>query len=84
MSQKDKLMKRLLSYPKDFTFTELTSLLGHHGYYIIKAGKTRGSRVTFTNDKNDYIRIHKPHPRNIMKKYQVNDIIASLSERGLL
>jgi len=83
MSKKDKLLERLLSRPKDFTFDELITLLGRFGYYIVNAGKTGGSRVTFTNG-DDYIRLHKPHPRNILKSYQVDDIIASLKERELI
>ena len=84
MSKKSKLLDRLLSQPKDFTFDELTTLLNQLGYFIITTGKTSGSRVTFANTEKDYIRLHKPHPRNILKPYQINDIITALSERGLL
>ena len=84
LSRKEKLINRLLSRPADFTFEELTTLLGHFGYSLGGAGKTGGSRVVFTNDGGDYIRLHKPHPRNILKRYQVDDLIAVLSERGLL
>jgi hypothetical protein len=75
---------RLLSRPSDFTFEELTTLLGLLGYTNSGRGKTGGSRVAFTDGKGDYIRLHKPHPRNTLKQYQVDDIIAALSERGLL
>ena len=84
MSKKDKLTERLLSRPNDFTFEELTTLLNRLGYTLRSAGKTGGSRVTFAKDDGDYIRLHKPHPRNILKQYQVDDIIDVLSERGLL
>jgi len=40
--------------------------------------------VVFANITGDYIRLHKPHPRNILKLYQIDDIIANLTERGLL
>jgi len=83
LSKKDKLLERLLLRPKDFTFDELTTLLGGFGYYLIKAGKTGGSRVAFSNGE-DYIRLHKPHPRNILKPYQIDDIIASLKERKII
>ena len=83
MSKRDKLLERLQSRPRDFTFDELTALLGRFGYYIVKAGKTGGSRVTFTNG-DDYLRLHKPHPRNILKQYQIDNIISSLKERGLI
>ena len=84
MSQKEKLVKRLLSNPKDFTFNELSTLLGHFGYREIPTGKTSGSRVTFGDDSEDYIRIHKPHPKNILKPYQIKDMLNELKERGLL
>ncbi|MCL2662709.1 MAG: type II toxin-antitoxin system HicA family toxin [Oscillospiraceae bacterium] len=84
MSKRDKLLGRFLSRPKDITFEETTTLMGHFGYYIASGGKTGGSRVSFTDGKGDYIRIHKPHPNSILKLYQVDDILTALSERGLL
>jgi hypothetical protein len=84
LSRKEKLIERLLSRPSDFTFDELVTVLRSFGYSIARAGKTGGSRVAFADDKGDYIRLHKPHPRNILKQYQVDDIIAALLERGLL
>jgi hypothetical protein len=84
LSKKEKLARRLLSRPSDFTFDELNTLLGHLGYSMEAAGKTSGSRATFANIDGDYLRLHKPHPRNILKLYQVDDIIANLTEKGLL
>ena len=84
MGKKDKLLERLSLQPTDFTFAELITLLGYFGYYIVKAGKTGGSRVSFANDKRDYIRIHKPHPRNTLKPYQVKNILFALEERELI
>jgi len=84
LSRKEKLARRLLSRPSDFTFDELKTLLGHLGYYLEAAGKTSGSRVIFSTKEGDYIRLHKPHPRNILKQYQIDDVVANLKERGLL
>ena len=84
MSKKEKLLERLSSRPTDFTFDELVTLLGHLGYTISNVGKTSGSRVMFSNEDDDYLRLHKPHPRNILKRYQIDDIITALEERGLL
>jgi hypothetical protein len=84
LSKKDKLLEKLLSRPKDFTFKEATTLMGQYGYSIVRGGKTGGSRVSFTNGKGDYLRVHKPHPRNVLKLYQVDDLIIALSERGLI
>jgi predicted RNA binding protein YcfA (HicA-like mRNA interferase family) len=84
MSQIDKLVQKLLSVPKDFTFQEMVILLNKFGYSQVKGGKTGGSRVTFSNKDNDCIRVHKPHPRNILKEYQVKKLIKDLRNRGLL
>jgi len=84
LSKKEKLVRRLKSRPADFTFDELTTLLRSFGYSMEKAGKTGGSRTAFSNQDGDYIRLHKPHPRNILKLYQVDDLIENLTERGLL
>ena len=84
LSKKDKQLNRLLSRPSDFSFDELVTLLGQVGYHPVKGGKTGGSRVSFSDGLGDYLRIHKPHPGNILKLYQIDDVIASLKERGLL
>jgi hypothetical protein len=84
LSKKEKLAKRLLSRPSDFTFDELVTLLGHLGYSMEATGKTNGSRVAFSNSAGDYIRLHKPHPRNILKPYQIDDVVGNLTEKGLL
>ncbi|MCL1952887.1 MAG: type II toxin-antitoxin system HicA family toxin [Oscillospiraceae bacterium] len=84
MSKKEKLIKRLLSRPKDFTFEELVTLLGLLGYEPDKGGKTGGSRVKFVNTRSDALWQHRPHPGNILKAYQVKDVIDNLTERGLL
>jgi len=84
LSKKDKLARRFLSRPADFTFNELVTLLGSIGYFMETIGKTSGSRVVFSNKNGDYIRLHKPHPRNILKLYQIDDLIQNLKEKGLL
>lgn len=84
MSKKEKLIERLMSQPKDFAFDEVVQLMGYFGYNITNSGRTSGSRVAFTNDKKDFIRMHKPHPRKILKAYQVQNLISDLKERDLI
>jgi hypothetical protein len=84
LSKKDKLARRFLSRPADFTFNELITLLGSIGYFMETTGKTSGSSVLFSNKNGDYIRLHKPHPRNTLKLYQIDDLIQNLKEKGLL
>ena len=79
MSKKEKLIKRLLSKPKDFTYNELRRLLAFLGYFENNGGKTSGSRVSFYNSKtNHIIRLHKPHPGNELKQYQIEQLIEEL------
>jgi len=82
MSQIQKLIKRLLSNPTDFTWDELVKLLSHFGYKELKKGKTGGARRKFADNTKDVISLHKPHPSNVVKHYAVDDVVQKLKERG--
>ena len=85
MSKKEKLIFRLLQRPKDFSYTELKSLLNWMEYEEFNKGKTSGSRVAFINkNTNHIIRLHKPHPKNILKQYQIDLIIDELKKENLI
>jgi len=84
MSKKEKLIKRLKSRPKDFSYNELVTLLGHLGFGEDTGGKTSGSAVKFVNDKGYVIYIHRPHPGNILKEYHIRNVLKELKEEGLL
>ncbi|MCD7981986.1 MAG: type II toxin-antitoxin system HicA family toxin [Clostridiales bacterium] len=84
MGQKDKLIKRLKSNPKDFTFEEAQSLLHYFGYACSDKGKTSGSRVMFVCEDKAPIMLHKPHPRKELLNYQVKQLIEKLEEEGLI
>ena len=51
MGQKEKLIRKLKSNPKDFTFDEAETLLGFFTYHRSNKGKTSGSRVMFISKK---------------------------------
>jgi hypothetical protein len=80
MSKTDKLIKRLLLYPKDFTYNELKTLLFSFGYSEVQGA---GSRVCFRKESHK-IKLHKPHPENILKVYQLHLIIEELMTKGLI
>lgn len=85
MGKKEKLINHLKSKPKDFTFDELETLLGYFSYSKTNKGKTSGSRVIFTSSENrPAIMLHKPHPGNELKLYQVQQIIEILKQEGLI
>lgn len=49
------------------------------GFCEDQKGKTSGSRVEFINMKeNISIDLHKPHPSNILKDYQILKLIKDL------
>lgn len=84
MGQKEKLIQRLNSNPKDFTFDEAESLLNYFDYECSNKGKTSGSRIIFFNKEHGSILLHKPHPGNELKSYQVKQLITLLTEEGLI
>ena len=85
MSKEEKLLERFLLRPKDFTYQELRKLLKSLGYEESSQGKTSGSRVAFINQAtNHIIRLHKPHPGNELKMYQIDQVREELSGRGLI
>ena len=84
MGQKEKLIARLLSQPKDFTFSNMETLLGYFEYKRNDKGRTSGSRVMFINDKYASIMLHKPHQRKELLDYQVKQVIEVLKQEGLI
>ena len=73
------------SKPNDFTYNELVSLLTGLGYTEIKKGKSAGSRKAFINPETSHIiRLHRPHPGNILKKYQVLQVLDELEKEDLI
>lgn len=77
MSKKEKLVARLLSCPKDFSYSEAKTLLQFFGFMENNKGRTSGSRVEFVKD-NYSILLHKPHPTGELKSYQVKQLITEL------
>lgn len=85
MGQKEKLLKKLKSLPKNFTFEEAETLLGYFSYYRSNKGKTSGSRVMFSSSEHDSkILLHKTHPRKELLQYQIKQLIEQLEQEGLL
>ncbi len=84
MSKHEKLVKRFLDRPIDFTWDDLTALLKGLGYRQVKAGKTGGSRVRFDHQDADAIIMHKPHPSPILKRYQIDQITEVLKRGNMI
>ena len=85
MGQKEKLIKKLRSHPKDFTFDEAETLLNYLSFHRCNKGKTSGSRVMFSSDEYETkILLHKPHPRKELLDYQIKQLIEQLEQEKLL
>ncbi|GHV64650.1 hypothetical protein FACS1894199_03410 [Bacteroidia bacterium] len=75
MSTHEKLLERFLRFPRDFTWEELSRLLTKYDYIQNNKGKTSGSRVVFEKENSPIsLDLHKPHPKNILKPYQMKDV----------
>jgi hypothetical protein len=83
MSRKEKLIERFKRQPKDFTFDELVALFGIFGFRIDHKGKTSGSRVIFEKSELTYD-LHKPHPSNIIKEYQMKRIFSFFVDNNFM
>ena len=85
MSIQEKLVQKLLSGPKDFTYDEMVRLLHGFGYAEGTRGKASGSAVMFYNKRlNDKIMFHKPHPGKELKTYVLTLIIEKLKENEMI
>ena len=84
MGRKEKLIQRLKSKPKDFTFDEVEMLLNHFDYIRSNKGKTSGSHVIFSHRNHGDILLHKPHPQKELKSYQIKQLLEILEQEGLI
>lgn len=84
MGQKDKLINKLKSKPRDFTFDEAETLLNNLSYTRSNKGRTSGSRAIFTSENHGSILLHKPHPRKELLEYQVKQLREKLEQEGLI
>jgi hypothetical protein len=55
-------------------------LLTSFGYHEVQGA---GSRVCFSKDDHK-IKLHKPHPGNLLKAYQLDPVIEELTAGGLI
>jgi hypothetical protein len=82
MSRQEKLQKRLVSKPKDFTWAELTALMQTFSYEVKRSG---GSGRKFVHPGTGAtLFVHEPHPGKILKSYQVRDAVVFLTQEGHL
>ena len=81
MSTIEKLIARFKAKPMDFSWEELTRLLKHFGYDQITGG---GSRRKFIQYHRQPIILHEPHPKRILKMYQIKFVYETLKEEKFI
>lgn len=84
MSKHEKALAKLQAnpVPADFKWDDLVSLLRHLGY---KKLNNSGARRKFYNqDKNLLVSCHEPHPRSVVDKGCIVDILEHLKTHGLI
>jgi hypothetical protein len=80
VSRFDKILKRFLSKPKDFTWNELVFFLTNLGFTLITGS---GSRRKFIKG-NVILILHEPHPRKTILVCYIKEIIDTLKKEGLI
>jgi hypothetical protein len=78
MSTAEKSIDRLLSRPADYEWRELENLMTSFGYRLEKAGGS-GRKFIHKGTKAIFM-IHEPHPRKVLKRYQIKDAIDFLKQ----
>lgn len=79
VSKNDKLEARLRRKPPpaDFTWDELVTLMRSYGFDASCSGG--GSHHRFFNAEHSFTAyIAKPHPDNVMKRYQIKDALEAI------
>ncbi len=84
MTKRQKVIERFKAMPADFTWQELETMLAGFGYAQLKTGKTGGSRVKFMHETLPPVILHKPHPKPVLKRYQLEQIEETLRNEGLI
>ena len=84
MGTKEKMIARFSTLSSDLMWEEMRRLLVALGYVPGNKGKTSGSRVIFNGDGLKPIMLHKPHPGNIIKGYEMKQVYDYLKNEGLI
>jgi predicted RNA binding protein YcfA (HicA-like mRNA interferase family) len=82
MSKQEKLLRRLLSKPKDFTWAELVALMTALGFEMEKSSGS-GRKFIYPETQATLF-LHEPHPSKVLKPYQVRDAVTLLEREGFI
>ena len=76
MSKKDTMIARLRRKPKDFTISELDTLMSRCNCQKSTRGRSSGSAIAYIHiPTGQILNMHSPHPNPTLKPRQINDVI---------
>ena len=78
MSRAEKLLRRLRSRPKDFTWDELVTVLSGLGFEMFRGS---GSARKFIHPDRQVLILHEPHPQKTLKRWAVDYVLREISKR---
>jgi len=79
MTRKEKLLEKLRTKSRGFTWDEAVTLMHQCNFTLLK---TTGSRRVFRHASGAKVFIHEPHPQNILLPYAMDDLIEGLKATG--
>lgn len=78
MSRKDKLIAKLKSRPKNFTWDETTTLMSACNFKLMNARGGGSGRMFVHQATRQKVRLHEPHPQNTLLPYMLSELIEAL------
>ena len=86
MSTIEKLIKRMMTIPKDFTEADCDRIMAHFHYRKFKA-RGGGSGLKYIHESGNLVDFHSSHKENgehSIKTYIIRKMIKELKERGYI
>lgn len=82
MAKKDKLLEKLKSRPKGFTWDETVTLMKTCGFALMNARGGGSGRMFVNPSTKQKVRLHEPHPQNTLLPYMVDQLMEALKAAG--
>ena len=82
MSKKTKLIAKLQSNPKDFTWNDAKAVMQTCGFDLLNARGGGSGRMFRNASTKQKVRLHEPHPQNTLLPYMVDLIVEALKNAG--
>lgn len=82
MARKDKLLDKLTNPQSSMTWDELVSLMNWYGFELLMA-KRGSARKFYHREKDQFVRLHEPHPSKEIKTYVKVAALDALRQIGV-